>query len=238
MSDADNGRLLCVMDSIEITILRTGAATAVAAKYLSRPNASVVTVFGCGNQGKISIRMLSRVRRLKMVYVYDVDRSAADRLVTELQLQLDFPVVAVDDPSHVLNDSDIVVTCTPSKKAFLGRENIRPGTFIAAVGADSETKQELEPSLLRSSKVVADVIEQSATIGDLHHAIEKGLMQRHDVFAELGEIICGKKSFDPHNDGTVIFDSTGMALQDVAAASIVHKKAVNLNLGVSLNFNE
>src|ERR1041385_6484539 len=93
VSDADNGRLLCVMDSIEITILRTGAATAVAAKYLSRPNASVVTVFGCGNQGKISIRMLSRVRRLKMVYVYDVDRSAADRLVAELQLQLDFPVV-------------------------------------------------------------------------------------------------------------------------------------------------
>lgn len=101
-----------------------------------------------------------------------------------------------------------------------------PGTFIAAVGADSEDKQELEPALLCSSKIVVDILEQSATIGELHHALEAGCVSRDDVHAELGEIVAGRKPGRTSDEEIIIFDSTGMALQDVAAAAIVYERAV------------
>src|SRR5438093_580376 len=120
--------------------------------------------------------------------------------------------------------ADIVVTCTPSRAAFL--HSVQPGTFLAAVGADSEEKQEIAPELMASSKVVTDVTEQCATIGDLHHAIAARRMKREDVYAELAEVVAGRKGGRDREDETIIFDSTGMALQDVAAAAIGYERAV------------
>ena len=131
--------------------------------------------------------------------------------------------------------SDIIVTCTPSKKPFLNKEDVRPGTFIAAVGSDNEDKQELEPSLLAVSKLVTDLTDQCATIGELHHALEKGMIMRSHIHAELGEIIAGKKNGRNSENEIIIFDSTGMALQDVAAASIVYETALANKIGMKLN---
>jgi ornithine cyclodeaminase/alanine dehydrogenase-like protein (mu-crystallin family) len=130
--------------------------------------------------------------------------------------------------------ADIVVTCTPSRAAFL--EKVQPGTFVAAVGADSEEKQELAPSLMASSKVVTDVTEQCRTIGDLHHAIDAGAMRAEDVYAELSEIVAGKKRGRDRDDEVIIFDSTGMALQDVAAAAIVYERALAVGRGTAFDF--
>jgi len=117
-------------------------------------------------------------------------------------------------------------------------QDIVPGTFIAAVGADSEEKQELCPDLISSNKIVVDLAEQSATIGELHHAIEEKKMTMAAIHAELGMIIAGKKPGRESDKEIIIFDSTGMALQDVAAAAIVYEKAMARKIGTKLNFSE
>lgn len=234
--DATNGRLLAVMDSIEITIIRTGAATAVAAKYLARADAKTAAICGCGNQGRISLRALLKVRMLEKVFAYDVDSNQALKFAQDLSKEFGIDITAVEDITSAARQSDIVVTCTPSKKYFLTREDISKGAFIAAVGADSEEKQELEPALLKENKIVADILEQCATIGELHHALEEGLVTREDVHAELGEVIAGRKQGRTLEDEIIIFDSTGMALQDVASAAIVYEKAVQSGKGMRLDF--
>jgi alanine dehydrogenase len=102
---------------------------------------------------------------------------------------------------------------------------VAPGTFVAAVGADNEDEQELEPALLAAATVVVDVLEQCATIGDLHDAFAAGVMTRAQFHAELGEVVAGKKRGRAARDGIIVSDSTGTALQDVAAAAAVYEKA-------------
>jgi ornithine cyclodeaminase/alanine dehydrogenase-like protein (mu-crystallin family) len=115
---------------------------------------------------------------------------------------------------------------------------VAPGTFIAAVGADDERKQELDPRLFAGHKIVVDLLEQCAAIGDLHHALDQGLITRGDVHAELGDVVAGKKLGRASHDEIIIFDSTGTALQDVAAAALVYEKAEQAGSHFALNFAE
>ena len=108
---------------------------------------------------------------------------------------------------------------------------------MAAIGADSETKQELDPALLCNNKIVVDLLDQCATIGELHHAIAAGLMKRTDVYAELAEVVAGTKPGRTSTDEIIVFDSTGMALQDVVVAAAVYEKALAEGLGASINFS-
>ena len=237
-SDGETGQLLVLMDSIEITILRTGAATAVAAKYLSRSDSKTVSICGCGNQGRVSLKALMEVRSIEKVFAFDTDSDRANKFAEELSAELKISIEAITDLEKNLNQSDIVVTCTPSKQPFLKPEYIRPGTFIAAVGADSEEKQELYPELLRANKIVTDLTEQCASIGELHHALANGHVTIDNVHAELGEIIAGKREGRISDNEIIIFDSTGTALQDVAVAAIVYEKALSGDVGKKLNFSE
>jgi len=236
LSDAENGRVLAVMDSMEITALRTGAATAVAAKYLARKDSHVATICGCGAQGRIQLRALRCVLRLRQVYAYDIAMERAAAFAERASQEFCIPVTKAADLRDALRQSDICVTCTPSRKAFLMQADVKPGTFIAAVGADHPEKQEVEPALMASSRVIIDVLDQCAAMGDLHHALEAGLMTRHDVHAELGEVVAGKKAGRESDEGVVIFDSTGMALQDVAAAAVVYEKAVQDECCMAVDF--
>ncbi|HEV8134820.1 MAG TPA: ornithine cyclodeaminase family protein [Pyrinomonadaceae bacterium] len=229
LCNAENGLPLAVMDSIEITIQRTGAATAVAAKYLARKESKSLTVCGCGNQGRISVQAISKVFPIDTVFAFDIDSNRAAEFAEEVSH--DFQVIVTDDVNGAVSKSDLIVTCTPSNKYFLGRESVRAGTFIAAVGADNESKQELDPSLLAENTTIVDVLDQSAAIGELHHALEAGLMARSDVRAELGEVVAGIKPGRTSADEIIVFDSTGMALQDVIAAVMVYERAKQLKVG-------
>jgi alanine dehydrogenase len=237
-SDGETGQLLALMDSIEITILRTGAATGVAAKYLSRPTSKTVTICGCGNQGRVSVKALMEVRSITKVFAFDSDMDRAEKFASELSDELKIEVEVVVDLQRSLMESDIVVTCTPAKIPFIKPEYIRQGTFIAAVGSDSEDKQELDSVLLTTHKVVTDLTQQCATIGELHHALVNGNLAIPDVYAELGEIITGLKKGRTSNEEIIIFDSTGTAIQDVAAAALVYEKAISGGIGKKLNFSE
>jgi len=238
LCDGENGYPLALMDSIEITIQRTGAATAVAAKYLARPDSNIVTICGCGNQGRISLLALARVLPVEKVFAFDSNNAQAQSFARELAEELRIKVEAVRELENAVRQSDICITCTPSKQFFLKSDFVVPGTFIAAVGADSPEKQEIEPSLMRDNKVVADILEQCASIGELHHALDAGVFSKENVHAELGAVIAGVKPGRTSSEEIIIFDSTGMALQDVVAAALVYQKAVSMGKGTRIDFAE
>jgi alanine dehydrogenase len=236
LCDSKNGTLLAVMDSHDITSLRTAAATELAAKYLARQDSRTVTICGCGDQGRVQLKALSRVLHLEAVFAYDQSGEQALRYTHELGLELNIAVRPVADLAAAVRQSDICVTCTPSRQPLLGPNDVRPGTFVAAVGADNPQKQELHPALMARSKIVCDILEQCAVMGDLHHALDAGVVSRADVYAELGEIVAGNKPGRESDEEITIFDSTGMALQDVAAAAILYEKAERQGAGIRLSF--
>lgn len=223
--DGVNGVPLAVVDSIDITIKRTAAASAVAAKYLARASSSVATICGCGQQAAAQLRAVSSVLRLKKIYAFDSDFAAAENFSVTFGKELHLVIEPTRDLSSALGKSDVCVTCTTATTFFIRREDISPGTFIAAVGADDSHKQEIDPALMSSAKVVADDLEQSGTIGDTHHAIDAGLMKKENVYAELSEVVAGRKSGRINDDEITVFDSTGIALEDAVSAVAVYEKA-------------
>lgn len=237
LSDAADGRVLAIMDSIEITILRTAAATALAARHLARHDARVATVCGCGAQGAAQLAAVVATRSLTQVFAYDRDHATAVRFARERAKALGIGVEPTRDLAAAARRSDIVVTCTPSRAPLIGPADIRPGTFIAAVGADSEDKQELDPALLVGTKVIVDSLEQCATIGELHHALAAGLLTRDAVHAELGQVIAGLRAGRTSTEEITVFDSTGTALQDVAAAAMVYERACAAPAGATVDLS-
>jgi len=209
---------VALLDSIEITIKRTGAATAVAARYLARPESQVAMIFGCGTQGRVQLAALRHQLDIRRVFVSDKDTAAAEAFAREIAgegLDVDVPA----KPMLAARASDVIVTCTSSQQAFLGPADVRAGTFIAAIGADNPEKSEIEPALMAKARVVTDLTEQCSHMGDLHHAIRAGAMQESGVHAELGELITGRKRgrTEPHE--ITLFDGCGVGIQDVAAAA-------------------
>jgi len=235
LCDAANGYPVAVMDSTFITLVRTGAATAVAARHLALPHASTVTVAGCGVQGRIQLRAVCAVRPIQRAFAFDADPAVAEDFATGMSALLGRDVRAVRELGAAARASEIVITCTPSRRPILGVGDVGPGTFIAAVGADSEDKQEIAPALMASAAIVPDLLEQAAAFGDLHHAIASGAMKRDDVRAELGPIVAGRAAGRLGDDEVLVFDSTGTALQDVAAAALVYRSACRSDRGVTLD---
>ena len=234
--DGDNGRPLAVLDSIDITIKRTAAASAVAAKYLARPDSSVATLCGCGQQAGAHLRALLTVLPLRKIFAFDLDPSAAQRFAKNLRDELQIEIKSISDLAPALQESDVCITCTTASRFFVRKEEVVAGTFIAAVGADDSSKQEIDPALLASAKVVADSLEQCCTIGDTHQAIEQGLMRKDDVYAELSEIVAGRKPGRTREDEIIVFDSTGVAIEDAVAAVAIYEKATGAGAGSRFNF--
>ena len=235
--DAAIGRPLAIMDSIEITSARTAAATAVATRYFARPDSSTVTICGCGEQGRSHLRALRYVRPIRRTFAFDVDFTTAERYAAEMSAELEIEVTPVRELGASTRQADIWVTATPARRWFIGRDTISAGAFIAAVGADNHEKQEIAPDLLAASKVVVDVLEQCATMGDLHHALAAGTMRREDVYAELSDVVVGRRVGRHTADEVIVFDSTGTALEDVAAAKLVYDRAIETGVGIDLDLN-
>ncbi|HKW91134.1 MAG TPA: ornithine cyclodeaminase family protein, partial [Methylomirabilota bacterium] len=193
------------------------------------------TIVGCGRQGRTQLAALSRVRRLARVCAVDADPTVALRFAREMTATLSVDVRPVGTIADADRDSRIWVTCTPSREPLLRRDDVAPGSFIAAVGADNEHKQELDPALMAAGAVIVDDLEQCATIGDLHHAVAQGVLSTADVHAELAEVVAGLKPGRRSSEEITIFDSTGVAIEDVAAAAAVYEKAVGAGRGVTID---
>ena len=236
LCDANNGLPLALLDSIDITIKRTAAASAVAAKYLARRDSNVATICGCGQQSRAQLRALQLVRPLKKVYAFDVDLNAAKDFAADLASELDIEIEPVADVRRAIQQSHICITCTPSQEFFLRKEDAPAGIFIAAVGADDAHKQEIDPELMASAKVVVDSAAQCCAIGDTHHAIAQGLMTPENIYAELGEIVARRKPGRMSENEIIIFDSTGVAIEDAVAAVAVYEKARGPDVGSYFDF--
>ena len=177
------------------------------------------------------------MRTIRKVFAFDIDDERAEDLAREIKDVLAIDTLAVDDLRTASRASDILVTCTSSNTPLLFAGDLSPGAFVAAIGADSEAKQELDAALLSTVTLVTDVTAQCATIGDLHHAIAAGTMSLDRVHAELGEIVAGRKRGRSSADEVIVFDSTGMALQDVAAAAAVYEAALRTSHGTAVTLS-
>jgi ornithine cyclodeaminase/alanine dehydrogenase-like protein (mu-crystallin family) len=224
LCDGETGAVLAIMDSIEVTLRRTAAATAVAARYLARQEAASILICGCGAQSAAQLEALREVRPLTHCFAWDRDPERACAFAATASSE-GLLAEAASDLATAAPASDIIVTCTTSRRAFLDLGMVRPGTFVAAVGADSPEKSEITPRLMASAKVVADVLDQCVVMGDLQHAIAAGSMTREAVHGELAELVSGVKPGRTSADEIIIFDSTGTGLQDVAAAAMIYERA-------------
>ena len=231
--DGASGQPLALLYSPTLTALRTAAATAVAARRLASPDAAVATVVGCGVLGRAHLPFLRAVLNLRELLVFDPNESAARGAAAEAAA-LGMAATVVRDLHAATRRSDVIVTCTPSRHPLLDSGDVRRGAFVAGVGADNGEKHELTPGLLAGARVVVDVLAQCREIGDLHHALVAGAMREDDVHAELGDVISGAQPGRTCAEETFVFDSTGMALQDVAAAALVYERALTGGRGITV----
>jgi alanine dehydrogenase len=230
--DASRGTVLAVLDSGSLTAVRTAAASAVAARYLSAGDASTAAFIGCGIQARAHIDALLQVRPIDRAIFFDIDRQAAERLAADAGTAFGISAEVASDIESAVSDIPIVVTTTPSRKAFLTTKHIRSGAFIAAVGADSESKHEIDPDLMREAIVVVDDLAQCSRFGDLHHALAAGVMDITDVRGSLDQIVSGQVRGRTTAEETIIFDSTGVAIEDVAAAVLAFEEAEKIGAGM------
>jgi alanine dehydrogenase len=235
LADAETGALLAIMDSIEITLRRTAAATALAARYLARPGAHTLAVIGCGAQARPQIEALAAVLPLRTTLVFDADADKALAFAANAAEALGLDVRAAPTLREATLTADVIVTCTTARHAFLNAGDVAAGAFVAAVGADNPVKHEVTPDLMAKAKVVTDVTAQCASMGDLHHALHAGAMRLEGVHAELGDIVAGAKPGRTRDDEIVVFDSTGTAIQDVASASLAYHRAIERGVGLKVD---
>jgi ornithine cyclodeaminase/alanine dehydrogenase-like protein (mu-crystallin family) len=233
LSDARNGCLLAVLDSIEVTLRRTAAASALAARHLARPDSAVLTICGCGGQSRPQLAAYAGAFDLRRVFAWDADPAAIRGFCDEVSEHAAFAVEPITSLREATAASDMIVTCTTACTPYLGVEHVRPGTFVAGIGADSTEKSELQPQLLARASVVVDGLEQCAQIGDLHHAIAAGAMTASDVHATLAEVVAGSKPGRRSDAEITVFDSTGMAVLDVAAAVRIYELACARGVGLA-----
>ena len=237
LADASTGVPLAIIESGSVTALRTAAATAVAASLLARRDARTATIVGCGVQGELQLAAIAAVLPLQRAWVLDADHERAESMAVRAAASLGLRVEPARDLRAALRESDVCVTCTPARRAFVMAADVPPGMFIAAVGADSQGKQELEPALVASATLVVDVLDQCAEIGELQHVLAAGLMTRAQVHAELADVVVRRRPGRTRVDEITVFDSSGTALEDVAAAIAVYENARETGRGTEVKLD-
>jgi alanine dehydrogenase len=235
--DAERGCVLALMDSIEITARRTAAATALAAQYLADPAARTVGIVGCGVQARYHIDALVGIAPIQSVLYCDLNDHVAGSFGAYLD-RAGLQSKRVRDAGAVCQGADIVVTLTTSTHPILELADVAPGTFVAGVGADNPHKHELAPDLLCASHVVVDSLRQAATMGDLHHAVVSGEMAAEAGYCELADLVVGRVPGRRDKAERWVFDSTGLAAQDLAAAAMVYQLARGNDGVPRMQFND
>ncbi len=224
--DGATGQPLAIMESARVTALRTAAASAVAVDALSRPDARSLAVFGAGEQVAHHVRAIAAVRELRDVIIWSRRTERAHQTVRTIERELPHARVTVgENPRATVAGADVVVTLTPATTPLLSLGDVGPGTMIAAVGSDAPSKNEIDPHLMAASRVVCDVIHQCVRVGELHHAVDAATMTAESA-VELGQVLLGDQPGRRSEDEVVVYDSTGTAVQDTAAAVAVYQHAL------------
>jgi alanine dehydrogenase len=222
--DPGTGFALAVMDGTYLTAMRTGAAGGVAARHLARRDARVAGFVGAGRQAETQLAALKEVLPgLEEALFCDADRDRADALVERAASELGLKARACP-LQDVVRGADVLTTTTPVREPLVRREWVQPGTHVNAIGADAPGKQELECDVLLDGVVVVDNWEQASHGGEINVAVGDGLMGKGDVHADIGQIVAGKKEGRTSADDITVFDSTGLAIQDLACAAHAYRQ--------------
>jgi ornithine cyclodeaminase/alanine dehydrogenase-like protein (mu-crystallin family) len=220
LSSAEDGRLVACFDAAAVTALRTGAAAVLAAETLGRADARSAAVIGAGVNGRAAARtFLARGRR---VAIFDVDAERAEQAASELETDV---VGSLEDALS----ADLVVTMTPGHAVVIGEETLGPGQHVSLMGADGPGKAEIAVAELARGHVFCDDWEQASHNGELAHAVEAGALGREDV-TELGAVLTGEAPGRQDDRDVTLFDSTGLAIQDLAIALAALERADELDL--------
>lgn len=228
LSDPATAEPLAVMDATLLTALRTGAAAAVATKHLARSDASSVGFVGCGVQARTLHAALDVVLDDFDVVAADVSPEAAQEFADEVGGQVgDLEAAA---------GCDVVCTATPVREPIIRRDWIRPGAHINAMGADAHGKQELAAQILLDAVVVLDDWDQACSSGEVNVPLHDGVLERDGIRGPLGEIVIGRIGGRASADQITVFDSTGLAVQDVALARLIYDAASDHGVGLEVDF--
>lgn len=233
LNSPETGAPLAVMGATYLTSMRTGAAGGIAAKYLARPESKVVGMVGAGAQARTQLMALRRFFDIDLVIVYDRSMEGYRAFERDARAFLDCEYKLTTNPQDTC-DCDILVTTTPARSPVVKDAWIKPGTHINAIGADANGKQELETALTKRAKVVVDDAAQAIHSGEVNVPISEGKLKPEEIYAQIGKIVAGKVRGRTSKDEITIFDSTGLAIQDVASGRIVYEKALESGKGLKL----
>jgi alanine dehydrogenase len=228
------GRPLCIMDGTLITGMRTAAAAAVATKYLARSNAESLGIIGAGYLARHHLLVFPYVMSVQKVFIYDIVKSKAENLAREFENKINAKIYVVDDPKSAVEPADVLATLTPSRRPIVKNEWVHEGLHINAMGADAPGKQELDPEILKRAKIIVDDVEQASHSGEINVPLSQGIITLNNIYAELGEIVAGLKKGRESDREITIFDSTGLALQDVIVAHYIYMQAIERGIGLKI----
>lgn len=233
--DPETGRAQAVVSANYLTGVRTGAASALATRALSRPDSSVLAILGTGVQSVYQLKATLAVRAIRRVRAWDPSAEQLrnfGRAVTELGLAFE----PQPGPREAIAEADVVITVTPSQKPLVEAGWLRPGTHVSAMGADTKGKQELAAQVVAEAAVYVDEPAQAVSIGECQHAFAAGLITLADLRGTLGEVIAGLRPGRRSDSEITLFDGTGVALQDLAVADLAVRLATGQGVGVRVEY--
>jgi ornithine cyclodeaminase/alanine dehydrogenase-like protein (mu-crystallin family) len=228
----ETGKMIAAMDGNYITAIRTACASAMATKALANRDTPVLGVLGAGVQARAHIRALTQIRRIAKIKVYDILEASARELQATLQEEIGARIDVVESARAAILDSDLLVTVTTAKEPIVKADWLKPGVHINAVGSHRPDLREIDGATLAGAKIVVDSREAiMAECGDILLAIQEKAITADSVHAEIGEVLAGKKSGRSRPDEKTIYKAVGIAIQDVATAHWVYRRALERNVG-------
>ena len=235
--DSQTGVIKSVLlDKGYLTDVRTAIAGAIASKYLSNPESSTVAIIGTGIQARMQLEALTLVRDIKNVNVWSRDIKKTHAYIEDVSKNINLNFTAFDNTNEVVNNADILITTTPSKKPLVDYSSLPKGIHITAMGSDAEEKNELEPDIIKNCDVyVPDSQAQTSILGELNHAIKNNLIKNDMIYNDLGKIIINPELGRKNNDDITVADLTGTGVQDTAIARYAYAIADKKKLGIIVN---
>lgn len=230
LSLVETGEPLMFCEMTLLTAFRTAATSSLAAKYLAKKDSKVLTLIGTGAQSEFQYLAFSYIFDIKELRFYDIDKNAMEKMQKNLS-SYNIKLTACKSVKEAVKDADIITTCTADKRyqTILTQDMIEKDVFINAIGGDCPGKTELEQKLVENSKVVVEFLEQSKIEGEIQQ------LNKDYTCTELHEIVKKQMNLNVKNDGTIIFDSVGFALQDYSALKFTYEIAKELKIGKDLN---
>ncbi len=232
LQNPETGEVKCIMDGGYLTAVRTGAASGVATKYLANEETNKIAgIFGAGVQAKMQLWAVCEVRKIEKALVYDLSEEAADKFVSEMSKKLNIDIIKVRAPEEVLT-ADIICTATSSTTPIFDGNKLKPGTHINGIGSHTPNARELDTVTIKKSLLVGDSTEACFNeAGDIIIPFKNGEITQSHFYAELGEIVTGKKKGRTNKEQITLFKSNGLAIQDAATAKLVYDKALEMGMG-------